>query len=121
MRSFDCCCVVARALVALVSIALCVAVGGAQVAEKMTPALLTVQDAPVPFMGSDGRVHLVYELWVANFSSAEVTVEKVDVLGDGSVLQSLGAAEITRACRWPVNESRRRSWREVFRRCCFSM
>jgi hypothetical protein len=39
-------------------------------------------------------VHLVYELWVANFSSAEVTVEKVDVLGDGSVLQSLGAAEI---------------------------
>lgn len=86
--------VVVRALVGLLSYALCVPVGGAQVEEKMTPALLAVQDAPVPFMGSDGRVHLVYELWVTNFSSAEMTVEKVDVLGDGSVLQSLSAAEI---------------------------
>jgi hypothetical protein len=93
MLSFDCR-VVARALVGLVSFALCVPAGGAQVEEKMTPVLLAVQDAPVPFMGSDGRVHLVYELWVTNFSSADVTVEKVDVLGDGGVLQSLGAAEI---------------------------
>ena len=95
MLSFDRCCVVGRALVVLLPIALCVPVGGAQVEEKMTPALLAVQDAPVPFMGSDGRVHLVYELWVTNFSSADVTVEKVDVLGDGSVLQSLDAAEIS--------------------------
>ena len=28
--------------------------------EKMTPLLLTVQDAPVSFHGSDGRIHLVY-------------------------------------------------------------
>ena len=49
----------------------------------MTPLLLDVQDAPVPFMGSDGRVHLVYELWMTNFSSADVSVEKVEVLGDG--------------------------------------
>ena len=37
-------------------------------------------------MGSDGRVHLVYELWMTNFSSADITVEKVEVLGDGKVL-----------------------------------
>ena len=62
--------------------------------EKMTPLLMAVQDAPVPFMGSDGRVHLVYELWVTNFSSADIEVKKVDVLGDGEVLQTLDAEEI---------------------------
>jgi Peptidase family M23 len=66
----------------------------AQEPENMTPVLLTVQDAPVPFMGSDGRIHLVYELWMTNFSSAEVTVEKVQVVGDGTVLQTLDAEAI---------------------------
>ncbi len=68
--------------------------GRADVPEEMTPLLLDMQDAPVPFMGSDGRVHLVYELWVTNFSSGDVVVEKVEVLGDGDVLQSLDAAAI---------------------------
>jgi hypothetical protein len=60
----------------------------------MTPVLLAVQDAPVPFMGSDGRVHLAYELWMTNFSSADVTVQNVEVLSDGNVLESLDAAAI---------------------------
>jgi hypothetical protein len=68
--------------------------GHAQVPENMTPVLLGVQDAPVPFLGSDGRVHLVYELWVTNFSSGGVVVEKVEVLGDGGVIQSFDAAAI---------------------------
>jgi hypothetical protein len=50
---------------------------------------MAVHDAPVPFMGSDGRVHLVYELWVTNFSSSNVKVKGVEVLGDGKVLESL--------------------------------
>jgi len=62
--------------------------------EEITPILLAVQDAPVPFRGSDGRMHLVYELWVTNFSSGEVSLEKVDVLGDGAVIQSLDRAAI---------------------------
>jgi hypothetical protein len=66
----------------------------AQVLEKMTPVLLSVQAAPVPFLGSDGRTHLVYELWMTNFSSADVTVEKVDVLGDSNFVQSFDAAAI---------------------------
>lgn len=66
----------------------------AQAREAMTPLLLKVKDAPVPFRGSDGRMHLVYELWTTNFSSADVTVESLEVLGDGKVLQSLDAAEI---------------------------
>src|SRR5271156_4196470 len=70
------------------------AVGRAQVSENLTPLLLAVQDAPVPFMGSDGQIHLVYELGMTNFSSAEIAVEKVEVVGDGSVLQTLDTAAL---------------------------
>jgi hypothetical protein len=87
-------CFVGRVLLAL-AIVLCPTAGDAQVQSKMTPLLLAVQDAPVPFVGSDGRVHLVYELWVTNFSSADVTVEQVEVMSDGRSLQSLDAAAIS--------------------------
>ncbi len=62
--------------------------------DTMTPLVLAVQDAPAPFMGSDGRVHLVYELWVTNFSSANVLVKGVEVIGDGGVLENFDAAEV---------------------------
>jgi len=62
--------------------------------EEMTPLLLTVPDAPVPFNGSDGRTHLVYELAMTNFSSGDLVPEKVEVLGDGAVLQTLDSAII---------------------------
>jgi hypothetical protein len=65
-----------------------------QASENMTPLLLAVQDAPVPFMGSDGQIHLVYELAMTNFSSAEIVVEKVEVVADGSVLQTLDTAAV---------------------------
>jgi hypothetical protein len=68
--------------------------GRAEATENMAPLLLAVQDAPVPFMGTDGRIHLVYELWTTNFSSADISVEKVEVLGDGKVLESFDAREI---------------------------
>ena len=62
---------------------------------NITPVLLAVQDAPLPFVGSDTRTHLVYELWMQNFSSGGVNVEQVEVLGaDGAVLQTLSAAQI---------------------------
>jgi hypothetical protein len=70
------------------------AVGRAQIPENMTPLLLAVQDPPEPFMGSDGEIHLVYELGMTNFSSAEIAVEKVEVVGDGSVLQTLDTAAV---------------------------
>jgi hypothetical protein len=75
---------------------LCVCLAGGEEKVRMTPLLLAVQDAPAPFTGSDGRVHLVYELWVTNFSSGDATVEKVEVLGDGVVLQTLGGEAISR-------------------------
>jgi hypothetical protein len=85
---------VGRFFFALLLFALCVTVESVRGQEQMTPLLLKVEDAPVPFVGSDGRVHLVYELWTTNFSSGDITVEKVEVFGDGKVLASLDAAAI---------------------------
>jgi hypothetical protein len=64
------------------------------VSEAMTPVLLSVQDAPVPFAGSDGHMHLVYELSMTNFSSASVTIEQVEILDGGAVLQTMTPADI---------------------------
>jgi hypothetical protein len=64
--------------------------------ETMTPLLMSVRDAPVRFTGSDGAVHLVYELWVTNFSSADIVINSVEILGDGQVLQKLDDAAIAR-------------------------
>jgi hypothetical protein len=77
----------------LVAAALTVGARGGGI-DTMTPLVLAVQDAPVPFMGSDGRIHLVYELWMTNFSSADVVVNGVEVLGDGRVLQNFDATEV---------------------------
>ena len=65
-------------------------------AEHPTPLLLAIHDAPVPFTGSDGRIHFVYELWVTNFSSGDSTLESLDILGDGTVLQTFDSAAIAR-------------------------
>ena len=66
----------------------------AQAEDKITPVLMSVPDAPIPFMGSDGREHLVYELWLTNASSGDIAVEQVQVLGDGALLQTLDSAAI---------------------------
>jgi archaellum component FlaF (FlaF/FlaG flagellin family) len=87
-------------IAALVSFAVLAAViarsfaASAPAKEEMTPLLLAVQDAPIPFIGSDSSTHLVYEILVTNFSSGDVTPEKLVVLGDGAELQTLEAAEI---------------------------
>src|SRR5271163_2807431 len=87
-------CFVARVFLGLIAVTFCVLNGHGQT-ETMTPVLMKVEDAPVPFLGSDGRVHLVYELWTTNFSSADVTLERVEVLGDGNLLESFDAAAIS--------------------------
>jgi hypothetical protein len=83
-------------LVALLAlgVALSPAAAAARGEERITPLLLAVHDPPIPFRGSDGRTHLVYELWITNFSSGEATVAQVDVLGDGKPLATLDAAAV---------------------------
>ena len=86
----------------------------------MTPLLLAVQDAPVPFMGSDGHVHLVYELEMTNFSSAEILVEKVEVLGDGVSLQTLDTAAVAERLQPAGSANRWERWPRARGRYSFS-
>ncbi|WP_158590532.1 M23 family metallopeptidase [Noviherbaspirillum cavernae] len=65
------------------------AIAGERAPERITPLLLSIQVAPIPVAGSDGQTHLVYELWIDNFSSAESVVEKIEVLAGDRVLHTL--------------------------------
>ena len=68
--------------------------GAARAPEVLTPLLSAVENPPVPFLGSDGQTHLVYELFVTNFSSGEALLERVEILGDGKVIASVDAAAV---------------------------
>jgi hypothetical protein len=94
MPPAHCCLMKNFALILLAGLLSFVSPSAAETVQNLTPLLLTVQDAPVPFQGSDGQVHLVYELWITNFSSGDVTVEKVEILGDGMVLETLDGAAV---------------------------
>jgi len=63
-------------------------------AERITPVLLAVRDAPVAFTGSDGRTHLVYELWLTNFSSGDTRIEQLEIFGDGELLVTFDATAV---------------------------
>jgi hypothetical protein len=65
-------------------------------AQAPTPIVGKVLDAPIPFAGSDGRTHPVYELEVTNFSSGKAIVEKLQVLNpdNGDVVATLDAEEV---------------------------
>jgi hypothetical protein len=54
--------------------------GGPEDVQALTLIVAEVLHAPIPFVGSDGRTHLVYELKTTNFSSAETTIEQLQVL-----------------------------------------
>jgi hypothetical protein len=64
--------------------------------QDITPLLAEVPYAPIPFAGSDGRTHLVYELKAINFSNGETTIERLEVLDadTGNVIDTLGAEEV---------------------------
>lgn len=51
---------------------------------EVTPLVGSVTFAPIPFKGSDGLTHLVYELSVTNFTSGELTIKDVAVLDAAS-------------------------------------
>ena len=52
--------------------------------EQMTPVVARALQAPTPFAGSDGHVHLVYELETTNFSSGEAILERLEILDRAS-------------------------------------
>lgn len=63
---------------------------------QFTPITMRVQDPPVPVEGSDGRMHLVYELALSNFTGAGVAIQGLDVLDakSGNVVATLQPADI---------------------------
>jgi hypothetical protein len=62
----------------------------------MTPVIARVLQPPRPFAGSDGRVHLVYELETTNFSSGEAILERLEVVDPATtaVVTALERAEL---------------------------
>src|SRR5215213_11885182 len=68
----------------------------AEGAQELTPIVGDVLYAPIPFAGSDGRMHLVYELAATNFSSGKVSIGKLEVLDadTGDVVTTLEAKEV---------------------------
>jgi murein DD-endopeptidase MepM/ murein hydrolase activator NlpD len=64
--------------------------------QALTPIVGEVSNAPIPFEGSDGRTHLVYELEVTNFSSGKTTIQRLKVLDAGTkeVVATLDAKEV---------------------------
>jgi murein DD-endopeptidase MepM/ murein hydrolase activator NlpD len=64
--------------------------------QDFTPIVAEVPHAPIPFAGSDGRTHLVYELETTNFSDGETIIEQLEVLDadTGDVVDTLDAEEV---------------------------
>jgi murein DD-endopeptidase MepM/ murein hydrolase activator NlpD len=64
--------------------------------QALTLIVGEVPNAPIPFEGSDGRTHLVYELEVTNFSSGKTTIQRLKVLDADTkeVVATLDAKEV---------------------------
>ena len=64
--------------------------------QDFTPIVASVPHPPIPFAGSDGRTHLVYELETTNFSAGEATIEQLEVLNpdSGDVVDTLDTEEV---------------------------
>ena len=61
-------------MVALATTLLSAPSSPAQAKELLSPVVATVLAAPQPVEGSDGRIHLAYELQLINRTGATVTV-----------------------------------------------
>lgn len=66
--------------------------------EQFTPLIVTaLAPDPMPVTGTDGKVHLAYELTVLNDSPRPATISQVDTLADGPqgrVVDSLAGPQV---------------------------
>lgn len=63
----------------------------------LTPIVTSVLAPPVPVLGSDGRYHLTYELFLSNSNTFEWEVLSIEVLDggpDGKVLDTISGDEV---------------------------
>jgi hypothetical protein len=88
----------------LVALAPAAAVGRAlRVPDAFTPVLVDyVGNHTTPVKGTDGRWHVVYELWLTNARGVPATVERIEVLDydkQDRVLKSLQGADLLATAR----------------------
>jgi hypothetical protein len=64
--------------------------------QDLTPIVAEVSYTPIPFAGSDGQTHLVYELEATNFTDGETTIDQLEVLDadTGDAVAALDAEEV---------------------------
>jgi hypothetical protein len=69
----------------------------AEPGDRYTPVVASVFSSPRWFTGSDGRVHLVYELSVLNAFPVDVTLAELEVLdgGNGSLIATYSGEELS--------------------------
>ncbi len=67
---------------------------GGSAGDQLTPLIASVLAAPHPALATDGRVHLAYELLLLNVISSDVTINGINIAGDGKSVQSLGQAAV---------------------------
>ena len=65
------------------------------------PLDLVVPVPPTPFLGGDGARYLVHELHITNFSSGELLISRVDLLGGDATLTSLEGTDLNAAMAMP--------------------
>jgi hypothetical protein len=72
----------------------------------LTPLVMQTENKPIPVEGGDARYHLVYELYLANFTGDKVGANQLQVLdaSSGAVLADFDAAQI--ASRLVVRDRR---------------
>jgi murein DD-endopeptidase MepM/ murein hydrolase activator NlpD len=58
--------------------------------DPLFPVAIETSIAPTPF-ASEGRVHLVYEVHLTNLRASAVTIESIDVFGDGDAMKPLAS------------------------------
>lgn len=67
--------------------------------DVLTPLVITMLEPdPVPVTGTDGKVHVAYEMQMLNVTPRPVTISKVETLADGpdgKVVTSMDQAEVT--------------------------
>lgn len=91
--------VTTRVVASLVVLSGCLASSiGAAAPVQLSPLTMRIERAPVPVLGADGRMHLVYELTVANLTDARVTIDRLDVRDrrGGAAVQTWTAGDLGR-------------------------
>jgi hypothetical protein len=55
--------------------------GGLRPGTQFTPVIASTLTTPEPVRGSDGRIHLAYELLLTNATAFSIRISQVEVLG----------------------------------------